>query len=230
LSRRKSQEVEEKKKASSIKKEGPRQSAVLVPLCRIGDSVGLLYTKRSSALRSHAGQVSFPGGKCDGDETAVETAIRETCEELGLTSGDDVIDVWTQMPTVPGKGGKDLITPVVAQLKTPPTAATSTFDIEQLRPNRQEVDAVFVKKIGDLHNASACGYTQFRVPDPKAPGGSGSGGNGYSLPVYKTEPYKIWGLTAIITFQFLNVFLRKQPLGANQFFKHKINFQSPIRL
>lgn len=212
VSRRQSMVVDDKKK-SDRQSEIIRQSAVLVPLCKIGNSVGLLYTKRSSALRAHAGQVSFPGGKCDSEETAVQTAIRETCEELGVS--EDVIDVWTAMPTVPGKDGKDMITPIVAQLSIP--------DKTVLNPNRQEVEDVFIKRIGDLHNASTCGYTQFRV--------KGNKNGGYTLPVYNTEPYKIWGLTAIITFQFLNVFLRKQPISSSKLhFRHKLNFQTLIKI
>ena len=54
-------------------------------------------------FRSHAGQVSFPGGRCDGEETVIETALRETEEEIGLGSGD--VHVWTVMPSVPGRCG-----------------------------------------------------------------------------------------------------------------------------
>ena len=49
---------------------------------------------------------------------------------------------------------------------------------------------------------------------------------GYSLPVYNCQPYPIWGMTAIITYQFLSVFLKGRTKG----FKHRLNFKTPIFL
>jgi len=202
-------------------KELIKRSAVLLPLCRVGDQVGILFTKRSGALRSHAGQVSFPGGRCDGEETVIETALRETEEEIGLGSGD--VHVWTVMPSVPGRNKTDLVTPVVAQIDLPSKAVISENGaLTGLKISRTEVDSVFVKKVAELHNKDTCRFTQFRIG-----GGGGGSGAGYSLPLYKTEPYAVWGLTAIITFQFLNVFLRKSSLGS---FKHKLHYQSPLKL
>ena len=63
-----------------------RDAAVLVPI--IERSVGLcvLFTRRADHLSSHAGQVSFPGGRADdGDADAIATALRETEEEVGLS-------------------------------------------------------------------------------------------------------------------------------------------------
>ena len=112
------------------------------------------------------------------------------------------------MPSVPGKGGKDMVTPVIAEL--------NPFDQSTLKPNKLEVESVFVKTIGELQNPEVCGYTQFRVDGIKG---------GYTLPVYKTKPYAVWGLTAVITFQFLNVFLKRRPHR----FQHKLNYQYPLK-
>ena len=54
--------------------------------------------------RAHAGEISFPGGRCETGETVVETAIRETTEELGIES--DKIDVWDAIRPVTDKKGK----------------------------------------------------------------------------------------------------------------------------
>lgn len=60
-------------------------AAVLVPLMDRPDGLTVLLTQRSSHLRHHAGQVSFPGGRCDPQDTdAVATALREAEEEVGL--------------------------------------------------------------------------------------------------------------------------------------------------
>lgn len=61
----------------------PRDAVVLVPILR--ESEEILLTVRSEALTSHAGQVSFPGGRVDpGDASTVDTALRETFEEVAI--------------------------------------------------------------------------------------------------------------------------------------------------
>lgn len=59
-------------------------AAVLVPLIDRPDGLTVLFTQRTAHLAHHAGQVSFPGGHMEEDETPEETALRETEEEVGL--------------------------------------------------------------------------------------------------------------------------------------------------
>lgn len=62
-----------------------RPAAVLICLYRENDKLQVLFTERSSHLRHHAGQISFPGGKAENsDVDLVETAYREAQEEIGL--------------------------------------------------------------------------------------------------------------------------------------------------
>ena len=62
-----------------------KPAAVLVPVVLRPTEVSLLFTQRATGLRSHAGQISFPGGRIDeGDGSAVEAALREAEEEIGL--------------------------------------------------------------------------------------------------------------------------------------------------
>ncbi len=64
-----------------------RRASVLIPLLEREGQTLLLLTKRSEKLRSHSGQVSFPGGKQDEqDQSSLETALREAREEIGLES------------------------------------------------------------------------------------------------------------------------------------------------
>ena len=61
------------------------QAAVLVPLLPRADGMRVLLTRRTDALRHHAGQVSFPGGRIEaGDADAIAAALREADEEIGL--------------------------------------------------------------------------------------------------------------------------------------------------
>lgn len=59
-------------------------AAVLIGLVERDGQANVLLTRRSDAMRRHAGQVALPGGRCDPGETYAETALREAWEEIGL--------------------------------------------------------------------------------------------------------------------------------------------------
>ena len=61
-----------------------KPAAVLVGLVEREAGLSVLLTRRADTLRSHTGQVAFPGGRCDPGETPWETALREAQEEIGL--------------------------------------------------------------------------------------------------------------------------------------------------
>ena len=92
-----------------------RDAAVLVPVVDHGDDASVILTKRTEKLRSHSGQIAFPGGRVDAtDPTPEFTALRETEEEIGLSS--DFIEVVGRMPDyVSGSGFR--IAPVLAVVK-----------------------------------------------------------------------------------------------------------------
>lgn len=92
-------------------------AAVLVPLINRPGGMTVLLTKRTEHLSSHAGQISFPGGRTDeSDHDARHTALRETEEEVGL--GADSIDVVGQLDNyVVGTGF--LVTPVIGIIEPP---------------------------------------------------------------------------------------------------------------
>ncbi|KAM3957940.1 mitochondrial coenzyme A diphosphatase NUDT8 [Aphomia sociella] len=172
-------------------------AAVLVPLCRCDDVPSLLYTLRSSNLNSHSGQISFPGGKTDLDETPVQTALRETKEEIGLQP--EKIDIWGNGPAFPGRNNKIMISPVIGCI--------SDLKHKDLTINYNEVAEVFTVPIEVLCKPENQFHTQFR--------------NGFILPVYIAGPYRIWGLTAFVTHVFLSCALSKDNYK-NDWMKKKI--------
>lgn len=87
-----------------ILREGLREAAVLVAAVDRPEGVSLILTKRTDALRSHSGQVAFPGGAIDAQDASPEwAALRETEEEIGLDPG--LVEVIGRMPDyVSGSG------------------------------------------------------------------------------------------------------------------------------
>ncbi|PTL81290.1 CoA pyrophosphatase [Vitiosangium sp. GDMCC 1.1324] len=79
-----------------------REASVLVPLLVREGSPYILFTKRPTTLRHHAGQYSFPGGSRDPEDvTPLHTALRETREELGIdVSGVRVLGALDEVPTL----------------------------------------------------------------------------------------------------------------------------------
>ncbi|KAF8967695.1 NUDIX hydrolase domain-like protein, partial [Flammula alnicola] len=62
-----------------------RNAAVLIPFCNVRGEPGILLEIRAKTLRSHSGEISFPGGRIDDtDESLIQGALRETQEELGI--------------------------------------------------------------------------------------------------------------------------------------------------
>lgn len=90
----------------------PAAAAVLVPLVMHEQGLQLLMTRRTDHLRAHAGQISFPGGRTEPEDgSVVETALRETEEEIGLDRGH--IEIIGQLPIYTTVTSFE-VTPVVA--------------------------------------------------------------------------------------------------------------------
>jgi len=115
-----------------------RDAAVLIPVIDQADGATVLLTKRAEKLRSHSGQVAFPGGTIDPTDPGPEaTALRETFEEIGLAR--DHIEIVGRMPDyVAGSGYR--IVPVLAVVQ-PGFSLTLNAD---------EVDAAFEVPLGFL--------------------------------------------------------------------------------
>jgi 8-oxo-dGTP pyrophosphatase MutT (NUDIX family) len=88
-----------------------RPAAVLAPVLRRGAALSLMFTVRAQHLRSHRGQISFPGGGRDADDRdAVDNALREAQEEVGLDPGGvEVLGYLDDYPTLT----RYRVTPVV---------------------------------------------------------------------------------------------------------------------
>ncbi len=162
---------------------GKSPSAVLVPIYPTATGPEILFTRRAWTLRSHAGELSFPGGRRDpGDADLVETALRETEEEIGLDrSAVTVIGELDRLTTVTSPAN---IVPILGLLDARPT---------NLKLSAIEVDAVVHVPLSELLDPTI--YREeiwFReIP----PNGSFEG---IPITFFELKGDTLWGVTARI--------------------------------
>ncbi len=163
--------------------QGRPQAGVLLPVTDDPVNPELIFTLRSANLSTHGGEVAFPGGKRDPDDDSVlVTALRETHEEIGVPP--DQVHVIGQLGQVLSKHGLQ-VTPFVG-LVDPRVP---------LIPNPDELDTVFRVPI------------RYLLEDPRTHTDRLPAVEGKSLyvPSYLYEDYCIWGLTAYLMVELLNI-------------------------
>tara|TARA_B100000941_G_scaffold111674_1_gene78346 strand:+ start:45 stop:641 length:597 start_codon:yes stop_codon:yes gene_type:complete len=152
-----------------------RNSAVLVPLVEKSNGTKIILTIRSNDLPSHAGQISFPGGKVDAeDKNPVDTAYREAFEEIGLSEKHikrlGYLDITTT-------GTNYMILPVVGLI-----------DIDFLpKINRNEVKDIIYLPLEFIEHKNNLKYVDKEF-----------NGTRKSFYLYQYKEYSIWGATARI--------------------------------
>ncbi|MDQ3030615.1 MAG: CoA pyrophosphatase, partial [Actinomycetota bacterium] len=97
---------------------GARVGAVLVLLRDLGDGdAEIVYTRRRDDLRSHPGQISFPGGRVDTGETVEQAAVREAVEEVSLRP--ESVELLGRLPALYVPPSRFWLQPVVACWRQP---------------------------------------------------------------------------------------------------------------
>jgi 8-oxo-dGTP pyrophosphatase MutT (NUDIX family) len=105
----------------------PVHASVLVPLVMRSSGLTVVLTERTTHLSSHSGQVAFPGGKADPEDAdAVETALREAEEEIGLERR--YVQVLGKLP-IYTTGSAFLVTPVVALVQAGHTVTANPHEV-----------------------------------------------------------------------------------------------------
>ncbi len=162
-------------------KPGQRPASVMMPLIH-RDEWQVLFTRRPLYMPSHAGQISFPGGRTEAGETPCQGVSRETFEEIGV--GPEHVDIVGRLPSFNAVSNYR-VTPFVGILD----------NRAEITPCPQEVEEVFELPLAFFmdeanHVAREVDYEGRRFTMYDMP-----------WPDQHTVQYKIWGMTAMVVYQ-----------------------------
>lgn len=107
-----------------------RPSAVLVALFEEDGEARVVLTRRASTLRSHTGEVSFPGGRVDEGEDSVAAALREAAEEVDLDPS--TVEILGQLSPLRTISNPAAITPFVGVLPGRPSLTANPAEVERV--------------------------------------------------------------------------------------------------
>jgi 8-oxo-dGTP pyrophosphatase MutT (NUDIX family) len=158
-------------------------AAVLVPVFEEDGLARVILTRRSSRLRSHTGEVSFPGGRLDPGEAPLAAALREASEEVGLVP--DTVEILGQLEPLATLSSRSGITPFVGALPERPT----------LHPNPHEVEHAFDVTLAELLDEAI--YREERWDTPW--------GNDRPVHFFDLPDDMVWGATARILHELLEL-------------------------
>jgi 8-oxo-dGTP pyrophosphatase MutT (NUDIX family) len=157
-------------------------AAVLVPIYYQQGQYYILLIKRTERVKKHKGEISFPGGARDeGDRTLLDTALRESAEEVGLAS--DKVEILGELDDEVSVKTNYVITPFVGLIPWP----------YQFKVDGVETEEIIEAPILVLQDK---GYSHQEIRDGKA----------VTLYFYNYQGRVIWGATARILNKFLGIF------------------------
>ncbi len=166
----------EKKNSFNINMAKP--AAVLLLLFPDNKKICFYLTKRTEKLKYHKGQISLPGGSNEKGESLLETALRETEEEIGVNKNE--ISILGQITP--------LFIPVTGFLMTPFIGFTSKEPIIKL--DSMEVEEVFSVNILDLiNNDKLITHRQLN-------------GRDVTIPYFNLNNQQVWGATSMVLSEF----------------------------
>jgi len=168
---------------------GARLSAVLVPVIEAEDGPSVILTRRAQHLRNHRGEVSFPGGRVEPNETIVEAALREAEEEIQLPR--TLVNPLGTLESLPTVASNSFITPVVGTVSP----------IPQLVANRGEVERIFMVPLQELIRPDTYRNEWWRVQRI-------SENDELHIHFFELDDETIWGATARMLHHMLDIITR----------------------
>jgi 8-oxo-dGTP pyrophosphatase MutT (NUDIX family) len=167
-------------------------AAVLAVLFEEAGEARLILTRRSSGLRSHQGEVSFPGGRLDPGEDPPQAALREAFEEISLDPARVTTEGWIH-PVLTVTSGS-LVMPIVASVPGRPHLVASPAEVER----------VFDVSLRELADAENFHEERWRIAGRHIPGAND---DSFNVWFFEVEGEMIWGATARMIHELLSLVL-----------------------
>ena len=167
-------------------------SAVLAPFFEEAGEARLVLTRRSTNLRTHQGQVSFPGGRLNEGEDAPAAALREAHEEVDLDPALVTTVGW--LHPVLTLVSASFILPVLGSLAERPV----------LTPNPPEVERIFDVSLAELADPDVFHEERWRIPGRVV---AGSEDNSFPIWFFEVAGEMVWGATARMLHEILTIVL-----------------------
>jgi 8-oxo-dGTP pyrophosphatase MutT (NUDIX family) len=175
---------------------GAVNAGVLAALFEEQGEARLILTRRSAGLRTHKGEVSFPGGRLDTGEGPAEAALREAHEEVGLDP--DLVQTVGWMHPVMTMVSASLIVPVIATLTARPRLVVSPVEVER----------VFDVSLAELALPGIFHEERWRIAGRTT---SGTDDDAFAVRFFEVAGEMIWGATARMLYELLTIVLTGQP-------------------
>jgi len=168
---------QERRGMAPLPEKPPRQSAVLALIYpNADDRLHILLTRRAERLRGHSGQISFPGGRRDPQDASYEaTALRETCEEVGVCG--DEIEILGQLTPLWIPPSNFHVVPFVGTIPYRPV----------FQPNPDEVAEILSLPLAQLLSAGLKCSTSMSFR-----------GKSIEVPYYDVSGHVVWGATCMM--------------------------------
>ncbi len=159
-----------------------RKSGVLVPLIEDGEKTEVILTLRSNNI-VHGGQISFPGGGLERNETFIEAALREAREEIGLP--EEKVEVIGQLTSLYISHSGNLVEPVVGFVEKQ----------EQFIANPGEVDEIFKVHLKDLIDHNNIIRESWDLHNRH-----------FEVPFWDIHHVPLWGATAMMMSELVEIY------------------------
>jgi 8-oxo-dGTP pyrophosphatase MutT (NUDIX family) len=169
---------------------GHVNAGVLAALFDEGGEARVILTRRSSRLRTHKGEVSFPGGRLDEGEDPAAAARREASEEVDLDPALVTMVGWLHPVTT--LASPALIVPVIAALPGRPQLVASPFEVER----------AFDVALAELADPAVFHEERWQVPGRVIPG---SPDNSFAVRFFEVSGELIWGATARMLSELITI-------------------------
>ena len=159
-----------------------KDAAILIIMFEKDDEICFPMIKRPDNVKNHPGQIALPGGAKEKEESLEETALREAQEEIGINP--DTIEIIGKLTPIPVPVSGYLVQTYVGIMDEEP----------EWKLSKEEVADFFILKLSELLDSDTGNYETWELRGFEA-----------KVPIFKVNELKIWGATASVLSEFIEL-------------------------